>query len=144
MAQVIDNPITEGLSGMLGKKLVFRHLRNGKTIVTVAPDFSNRVFSERQLNHQSRFQQASAYAKVAAKTQPAYNIALSDWFHGPVIHEINRLPGCISVDATDNVLVTKVLVMILDEQGRILEQGEASLVKDSSGNTTPLPQALSW
>ena len=143
MAKVIDNLVTEGLSGMIGKQLVFRHLRNGKTIVTAAPNFSNRVFSEGQLAHQSRFQQAAAYAKVAAKTQPlyaelarqtqqpAYNIALSDWFHAPVIHTISCFPGCISVQATDNVQVTQVLITILDEQGKILEQGNASPVEDS-------------
>lgn len=129
---------------MIGKKLVFRHLRNGKTIVTAAPNFGNRVFRERQLSHQSRFQQASAYARVAAKTQPiyaelakrtlqpAYNIALSDWFHAPVIHEIRFLAGHMYVDATDNVQVAKVLITISDEQGKLLEQGEASRGKDNT------------
>ena len=137
MAKVKNNPLIEGLSGKLDKHLVFRQLRNGTTVLCMAPDFSNRVFSEGQLTHQSRFRQASAYAKVAAKThpvyaelarqtgQPAYNLALSDWFHPPVIHSIQQQNGHILVDVTDNVLVAQVLVKILDEQGETLEQGQA-------------------
>lgn len=143
MAKVKDNPITEGISGKLGKRLFFRRLRNGTTLLCMVPDFSNRVFSEEQLAHQSRFQQAAAYARVAAKTypiyaevarqtqQPAYNIALSDWFHAPVIHEVQRQGGRILINASDNVQVTKVRITILDEQGQTLEQGDASAIDDS-------------
>ena len=75
---------------MLGQSLVFRQMKDGRTIISTKPDFSNRVFSQEQLTHQSRFQEASAYARHAAKTNPiyaelakgtsknAYNIALSD------------------------------------------------------------------
>ena len=92
---------------------------------------------------QNRFQQAAVYAQVAAKTMPIYTalaqntaydpylLALSDWLHAPVIHEVTRLPGCIRVDATDNVLVTNVVITISDEQGQTLEQGEAALVDDA-------------
>jgi hypothetical protein len=144
MAKVKVNPITEGLSGKLGKRLFFRRMRNGATLLCTVPDFSNRVFSPEQLTHQSRFQQAAAYARVAAKThpiyadlaqrrlQPAYNIALSDWFHPPVIHAVQRQAGRIRVNATDNVQVAKVLITILDEQGQTLEQGEAASVTNDS------------
>lgn len=136
MAKVKQNILIEGLSGTLGKDLVFRQMRDGRTIVSTKPDFSNRVFSAGQLTHQSRFQQAAAYARHAAKTNPiyaklakgttktAYNIALSDWFHPPVIHEIKRQDGRILVNATDNVLVTRVLVTILDNEGKVREKGE--------------------
>ena len=92
---------------------------------------------------QNRFQQAATYAQVAAKAMPIYRalaqntsydsylLALSDWLHGPVIHEVTHLPGCIRVDATDNVLVTTVVITIVDKQGQILEQGEASLIDDA-------------
>jgi hypothetical protein len=142
MAKVKNNPLTEGLSGKIGKHLVFRQLRDGRTIVVTRPDFSSRVFSEGQLGHQSRFQQADAYVKVVAKTQPlytelaqrtgqpAYNLALSDWFHAPVVHQVARQAGCIRVNATDNIQVTKVLITILDETGQTQEQGQASLARD--------------
>jgi hypothetical protein len=143
MAKVKNNTLTEGLSGKIGGRLVFRQMRDGSTVVCAAPDFSNRVFSEGQLAHQSRFQRAAAYARVAAKThpiyaklaqrtmKPAYNIALSDWFHPPVIHSIERRDGRIRVNAMDNVLVEKVLVTILDEEGKMLEQGQAVQVDGS-------------
>ncbi len=136
MAKVKRNVIVQGLSGTLGKDLVVRQMRDGRTIVSVKPDFSNRVFSDEQLTHQRRFQQAAAYARKAAKTNPiyaelakgttktAYNIALSDWFDPPVIHEIKYQDGRVLVNATDNVLVSRVVLTILDEEGEISEKGE--------------------
>lgn len=82
----------------------------------------------------------AAHARVAARTEPLYaqraagtnknasNLALSDWFHPPVIHEVMQLPGRIRVDTTDNVYVAKVIVTVQDEQGGILEQEEAKLI----------------
>ncbi len=70
-----------------------------------------------------------AYAREAAKSQPiyeelaagtiksAYNFALSDWFNPPVIHCVERRDGLIRVEASDNVMVTKVVVTILDSGG---------------------------
>ena len=142
MAKVVDNPITDGLSGKLGKRLFFRRRRNGTTLLCLVPDFSNRVFSEEQLAHQSRFQKAASYASRAAKTHPiyterarqtqlpAYNIALSDWFHAPVIHQVSLQEGRILVNATDNVQVAKVRITILNEQMEIAEQGEAAQTND--------------
>lgn len=142
MAKVKQNVVVQGISGTLGKNLVFRHMKDGSTIISMKQDFSNRVFSEGQLTHQSRFQEAAAYARNAAKTNPiyaelakgttktAYNIALSDWFNPPVIHQVKRQNGRILIEASDNVLVNKVLVMILDSEEKIVERGEAVFVKD--------------
>jgi len=135
--------IVRGISGTVGKDLVFRQMRDGSTIVSAKPDFSNRIFSNGQLTHQSRFQQAASYARAAAKTNPiyaqlakgtlktAYNIALSDWFNPPIIHTVERLAGCIRINASDNVLVINVCVAILDGQGKTLEQGQAVPIKES-------------
>ena len=66
------------------------------------------------------------YAQLAAGTvKSPYNWALSDWFNPPVIHGIQRMGNLIRVEASDNVLVAKVRVTILDAEGKILEQGEA-------------------
>ena len=136
MAKVENNVIVRGMSGSIGN-LVFRQMKDGSTWVSVAPDFSRRKFSKGQKSHQSRFKEAASYARGAAKAQPiyaelargttknAYNIALSDWFNPPVIHRMERREGRILVDATDNVLVTRVRVTVLDEEGKTLEQGEA-------------------
>ena len=83
-----------------------------------------------------------AYAREAAKSQPiygelaagtiksAYNFALSDWFNPPVIHCVERRDGLIRVEASDNVMVTRVVVTILDGDGNVIEKGEALKVDE--------------
>jgi hypothetical protein len=139
MAKVQDNIFVRGLSGSLGD-FVIRHMADGSTRVCKKPDFSRRVFSNEQKDHQSRFRQAVGYARDAAKMYPiyaelakgttknAYNWALSDWFNPPVIQRIERQEGQIRVQACDNVMVTKVEVRVINENGEILEAGEASQV----------------
>ena len=139
MAKVRNNAIVQGLSGSIGN-LVFRQMADGSTRVCKKPDFSNRVFSREQKSHQKRFKQAAAYAREAAKTQPiyaelaegttknAYNLALSDWFHPPVIHHIERKQGSIRAQASDNVLVTEVWVKIVGSEGTPLDEGQATQV----------------
>ncbi len=136
MAKVRSNVVVQGISGGIGS-VVFRQMPNGETYVSSSPDFSRRTFSQGQEEHQSRFKQAAAYARDAAKHQPiytqlakgtiksAYNFALSDWFHAPVIHSIERKNGVIQVRASDNVMVTMVEVTVLDEAGNLLAQGQA-------------------
>ena len=136
MAKVHRNPVVRGMSGGIGN-LVFRQMPDGSTYVSGKPDFSRRKFSKDQKNHQSRFKEAVAYARKAAKSQPiyaklaegtimsAYNFALSDWFNPSVIHAIERRDGRIRVNASDNVMVTRVQVTILDEAGKVIEKGEA-------------------
>ncbi|MBI3150944.1 MAG: hypothetical protein HYZ21_02320 [Chloroflexi bacterium] len=147
MAKVENNPIVRGISGKIGN-LVFRPMPNGETYVSGVPNFDRRKFSEGQKDHQSRFKRAVAYAREAAKTQPiyarlaagtimsAYNFALSDWFNPPVIHKIERVYGRIRVQASDNVMVTKVLVTILDEEGKVVEKKEAWKVDPSTRSGT--------
>ena len=65
------------------------------------------------------------YAEQARKTMKnAYNIALSDWFHPPVIHWVERRGETIPVEASDDVMVARVQVTIMDEQGGMVERGE--------------------
>ena len=78
-----------------------------------------------------------AYAREAAKSQPiygdraagtiksAYNFALSDWFNPPVIHTVERVGVYIRVQASDNVMVVKVQVTVLDGEGKVVEKKEA-------------------
>ena len=72
MARLKKNAVISGLSGQLGKDHYARHTKDGKTIISVKPDFSNRQFSEAQLEVQSDLKAASAYARVASKTNPIY------------------------------------------------------------------------
>ena len=140
MAKVKSNVVVRGISGMLGG-LVFQHMPDGTTYVRKPPDFSHRKFSKGQKDHQSRFKLAVAYAREAAKTQPiytklaegtvmsAYNFALSDWFNPPVIHTVERKDGRVRVQASDNVMVTKVAVTVLDEAGKVVEKKEAGKIE---------------
>jgi hypothetical protein len=144
MARVRSNPIVEGLSGGLGN-LMFRRLHDGRTIVCVKPDFSRRKLSEGQQAHHRRFREGAAHAREAAQTEPlyaelaagtmktAYNIALADWFHPPVIHEVELGEGRVHIYASDNVRVAGVRVLILDGEGKLLEQGEAAGPSTGSG-----------
>ena len=47
-----------------------------------------------------------------------------------MIHRIESKNGHIRVQASDNVLVTRVNVTILDHQGKVLELGEAIEAKE--------------
>ena len=159
MAKIKKNAIMQGLSGSVGG-LVFRQMSDGSIRVSAKPDFSHRKFSQGQKDHQSRFKQAVAYAREAAKTQPiyaelaqgttknAYNWALSDWFNPPVIHCIERIESRIRVDARDNVLVTRVRVTIVNADGEVLESGDASQVDadwwEYPVSTEGIIEAVAW
>ena len=136
MAQVKTNAIVRGLSGKFGDQIVFRHLRDGRTIMCARPDFSRRKLSKDQKKHHEKFKAAAAYARTASLSQPiyaelaagtmknAYNVALGDWFHPPVIHHIEKRDGKIIIQASDDVCVASVVVMVLDEEGKVIEKGE--------------------
>lgn len=152
MARVKDNPITEGVSGKLGRRLVFRHMKDGRTIIATRPDYTGHKWTPDQQTHHTRFQEAAAYARVASKTNPlytqlatgttknAYNLALSDWFHAPAIHQVQWHDDRIRVQATDNVQVTRVLITISDEHGNTLERGEAVLAPENWWEYKPAAQ----
>jgi hypothetical protein len=152
MAKVIDNILVRGLSGKLGDQVVFRRLRDGRTIVCNKPDFSHRKLSKDQKEHHKRFQAAAAYAREASRTNPmyaklaegtmknAYNVALGDWFHAPVIQRLERRGKVIRVQATDDAMVASVQVMILDKKGKVVEKGEAIRKKGDWWEYTPASQ----
>ncbi len=147
MAKVKRNPIMRGVQGSIGG-LVFREMPGGETWVSGTPNFDKRKFSQGQKSHQSRFQEAAAYAREAAKREPIYaelaagtvkspyNFALSDWFHPPVIHEVIREAGLVRVRASDNIKVARVRVSALGENGKVTERREAVQVDSPSTRFT--------
>ena len=54
MAHIKDNIVTEGMSGKLGNKIVFRNV-GGKTIVAKRPIPSGKEDTEEQKKHKLRF-----------------------------------------------------------------------------------------
>lgn len=144
MAKVRSNLLVQGLSGKLGDQVVFRTLRDGRTIVCAKPDFSHRKLSKNQKEHHKRFKAAAAYARDAAHRQHiyaelaagtmknAYNVALGDWFHPPQIQQVKRRGATIQIQASDDVCVAGVQVMVLDKAGKTAEMGEAVQTETSS------------
>ena len=135
MAKVRRNTFVAGLSGTIDQNHYARITRDGRTIISLKPDFSNRQFSEAQLRTQSRIKQAAAYARVASRENPiyamkaegtarnAYNVALADWMNPPVIRSMDAYLGnIVRVSATDDVQVTRVIITVLDPVRDVAQQ----------------------
>ncbi len=137
MAKVINNIILQGLSGTVGN-MVFSQMPDGSTRVSAKPVKRRRKRSPAQKDQQKRLKAAAQYASKACKEEPVYaalargknqnafNVAVADFFRPPVIHAIERGEGVVRVTASDNVMVTRVTVQILDGKGKVLEQGQAA------------------
>ncbi len=66
------------------------------------------------------------YAQLAEGTMlNAYNVAVRDWFRPPVIHRLGRYGAAVRIWATDDTQVAGVTVFVMDENEKILAQGEA-------------------
>jgi hypothetical protein len=102
MATVQVNPIINGLSGMLGRTIVFKNLR-GKTIVTSYPRPPKKQ-SEQQRANRSKFRDATFYAQTVLldetkkayyqkkakelKLPNAYTAAITDYMRSPQLKEV--------------------------------------------------------
>jgi hypothetical protein len=138
MASVDITKLFKTLRGKIGG-LVFRHMPDGSIVVSSAPQKRRRRSSKAQKAYRrGTFRDRTQWAKWAYKEYPiyarlaakrpmitAYNLALSDISHPPVIHRILPRDGRILVQASDDVMVAKVNVSVSDEHGRLLEWLEA-------------------
>jgi hypothetical protein len=104
MATLRANPIIEGLSGMLGRTVVFKKMR-GKTIVASCPRPPKKQ-SEQQRVNRSKFRDATLYAQTVLldegkkayyqkkakklKLPNAYTAAITDYMRSPKLKEANR------------------------------------------------------
>lgn len=141
MAKVKNNPVIQGVSGAIGG-MVFRQMPDGSITLSAKPDFSRRKFSKGQKDHQMRVKLAAAYAKEAAKRHPIYaelakgtgkspyNFAFGDWFNPPVIHKIEKTGQTFYIQASDDVMVTRVEVRVVNEAGETLAKGDATQTAD--------------
>jgi len=143
MAESKNNYVMFGMSGKLGKLLVFRQ-RGGKTFATAIPKRSN-VFTEEQLEIQSKFKEAASWARgilknaenrkfyssLATGGQSAFNMAIADWFTDPEIKAIDTIDytgavgSVIKIGVTDIIKVQSVKVSITTASGTLLEEGSA-------------------
>jgi len=146
MAIVKRNLITTGLSGKLGKNLVFRQ-RKGKTILSVVAHFTGKR-SVAQEQQKDRFKKATLYANIqkhnpelmeeynkVAKEKgiySGYNLAVSDYFHPPTIEKVNtrnyhgEVGDEIEIIAFDDFKVEHVEIEIYHNDGSLVEKGLAS------------------
>lgn len=150
MAKVQKNLVIHGLSGKLGEQLVVRRQKNGGYVIAAAPGpRPNQELSEAQKQHQEHFRQAILYAKVAKNTpeykdvadargQSTYNVAVADFLHPPEIQHIDLsaykgAPGePIIITAVDDVRVKTVGIMIVNDDGSLVEKGTAVPTTDSN------------
>ncbi|MRG46965.1 hypothetical protein GFS24_17720 [Chitinophaga sp. SYP-B3965] len=144
MSKGNDNVLTMRNTGTFGSQIVFRQ-RHGETIMSKPPKPTNIPLTADQIAVHQKFKAATNYAKavnanealkaayqaVSKPGRTAYNTALADFFKAPEIIEIDRsaytgLPNSIiRINAIDNFRVESVSVILLDQAGNPIEQGQA-------------------
>jgi hypothetical protein len=130
-------------SGMLSSEVTFRKVR-GKAVISSRPAIPQP--SEKQIGVQGRFRSAAQYARnqvsiaesnalyqtgVNETKLAAFNVAMCDYLIAPKVELIDilgyrgRVGDVIVVKATDDFMVTRVWVMIMNAAGDIIEEGDA-------------------
>ncbi len=149
MAKVQSNLVIHGLSGMLGRQLVVRRRKNGQYVLYAAPGARSKDMSDAQKQQCDKFRQAVLYAKGAQKTPEyqdaaktrgisAYNVAIADFLHPPEIQKIDlssyhgKADDKIAITAVDDVKVKTVGVMIVNDDGSLVEKGVAAAADQDS------------
>lgn len=142
MAKAKIAKILEELRGEIDG-LVFREMPDGSIVVSKVPRRKKRKATPAQNEYRhgtfpDRVQWAKwaqheypIYAELADKLPMinAYNLALSDIAHPPVIHRIQRKGKRILVNASDGIKVAGVRVSVRNEKGKLLESGDAKEVR---------------
>lgn len=146
-----------GLSGKVGKIFVYRQ-RGGETIVATPP-VRTAPPSPKQIQQQTKFTQAAAYAKNAlldptlkeAYTTEAkkrqnvspYNMAMTDYLRPPQITNVDHSAYTgdasgekIIIEAADAFKITTMKVKITAANNSTLEEGTATQVKGKWEYTT--------
>ena len=149
MAISKHNIVTQGLSGMLGNRIVFRHLR-GKTIIANRPAKPSRQ-SELQRANRHRFRNATAFAHAAMrdpqqkayywkkanelKLPNAYTAAITDYMRRPMVSDVeipkhNGSPGnrVLITAGKKEFTLASVEVKLVDKEGVALGSSTAALI----------------
>lgn len=154
MARSTNNVVMKGVSGTIGKMLVFRTNAADKTIVARRPKPSTKPLTVDQIAVRERFAEAAFYAKTAIQDpitkgeyqakakvgQSAYNVAFADYLKAPELRKIfvdnynGQIGDSIVVRVIDNFKLQSVTVRILDSANSAIEQGVA----------VQMPNGLDW
>jgi hypothetical protein len=141
--------------------------RSGKIVVADKPLFDDhRLRMSGKGSHREALRDAITFAnfvethevyihKAMELGTTPYNLAITDWFGSPKVLEIDvddwtgEIGQTIRVKARDNVMVTRVTVVIRDLNENVLESGEAVPSAEDSAwwnytaqsriNMTPFP-----
>ncbi len=138
MARARLDKIIKAIRGKVGG-LIFRVMPDGSIVVSSAPRsrkgkgtpnqkaYWNGTFKDRVQWAKWAHKHYPIYAELAAELPMvnAYNLALKDISHPPVIYRILREDRRILVNAWDEIMVSTVRVTVHDEQGKLLESGDA-------------------
>ena len=136
--------------------LVFREMPDGSLVVSSAPKKKRRSSKAQKAYRNGTFKDRTQWAKWAQHAYPiyaelaagrpmvtAYNMAISDAAHPPVIQRLLRRDGRILVQAWDEVMVAGVRVTVRDAAGQLLESGNACQVENrvvESPGVDPCPE----
>lgn len=149
MAKSKHNEVMQGASGRIGNNLVFRQ-RGNQTIIAKRPRKTSGTRTQKQIEVQNRFLDASLYAKSviqdeqlkaiyqsrATVNQSAYNVAIKDYCRPPEIRKLDddkykgEVGDTFTLMVRDVLQVQELQVEILDLDGDLIESGQA--VPDTS------------
>ena len=152
MAKLRKKGVIGELSGKVGQIVI--RFSKGEYVITTPPVFTKPP-SEKQLEQREKFKEAVEYAQEATKVSPTkeiyeeiaerkkkypMNVAVADFFHVPEIEDVDiseyhgKTGDLIRVKARDDVKVSRVAVLISDQDGNEVERGDAKAVKGSALN----------
>jgi len=97
MAKLINNTVMQGVSGIIGKTLIFRQMKNGTTVIAMRPKPRTKPITPAEAATHQRFKEAAHIAKkrsqdpilraqYLAKAKPgqsAYLVALTEYLNTP-------------------------------------------------------------
>jgi hypothetical protein len=72
---ISKNMLLKGVTGSINKQIVIREVNN-KIVISAYPDFSNRVFTKKQLAHQEKMRQVNQEVKLIKSDEQLRNAAM--------------------------------------------------------------------
>jgi hypothetical protein len=149
MAKVSLSKYLKSLRGKVGD-FVFRLMPDGSTVVNSLSKKKRRSSPAQKTYRHEIFPGRIQWAKWAYKHYPiyaelaadlpmvnAYNLAIKDISHPPVIYRVLQEDGRLLINAWDEIQVASVIVRIHDAQGQLLEAGEARQTQKDWWEYTP-------
>jgi len=117
MAKLINNPLMQGVSGKIGKTLIFRQMKNGTTVIAMRPKPRTKPITPAEAATHQRFKEAAHIAKkrsqdpilraqYLAKAKPgqsAYLVALTEYLNTPKTKQENLENPNIHAKKTLNI-----------------------------------------